>query len=384
MPGVELAPVDLVTRLKTKPGIESLCSEGVEEGEYLDFKRDETGYLPSPGRKSKAKAKRDFVRDVTAFANHLGGFIVIGVDENRKGRATAAGGIVDAEAVVAKLTGWLSQEGLIRPLVIEAHVRTIDLGGTRAVVVVDIPVRAEGVVHEIDGERGAEVYVRLHRNNKPLSESEAAVLRARKPISGFPQPMHPALHQLARWIPNVITALRVPLAVAAAVQLLTGHASWAFGLYLAALFTDVLDGMFARAIKAVTEVGKDFDRWADMFCNLVAGIGVAAAFVFIDRRIAPVAALVALLVGVTASRVWIKPHSLAAKLRSGALRAVLVGFYWWRLPTDDKIVGAVAAGALGIVAGAYEAILMEREFASGRRGIWTAEPEPTKNDDRAA
>ena len=63
----------------TWPDIEELVSESAEESQRLDFKRQ----LPGQNHSSK----RDFLRDVCAFANSGGGDIVFGIDEQPDGVA---------------------------------------------------------------------------------------------------------------------------------------------------------------------------------------------------------------------------------------------------------------------------------------------------------
>ena len=59
--------------------IEALVSEEAEEGQHLDFKRE----IPD----AKHTSRRDFLRDVCAFANSGGGEIVFGIAEGAEGIA---------------------------------------------------------------------------------------------------------------------------------------------------------------------------------------------------------------------------------------------------------------------------------------------------------
>jgi hypothetical protein len=58
----------------------SLPPIGSEESEHLDFKRD-------PWDKGD-KGYNELARDVAQFANHLGGSIIVGADEDDEGRCT--------------------------------------------------------------------------------------------------------------------------------------------------------------------------------------------------------------------------------------------------------------------------------------------------------
>jgi CDP-diacylglycerol---glycerol-3-phosphate 3-phosphatidyltransferase len=67
-------------------------------------------------------------------------------------------------------------------------------------------------------------------------------------------------------LPNMLTALRIALIPFFMVALLSsfhGQAWVAFGLFLFATFTDTVDGILARKIHAVTELGQLLDPIAD-------------------------------------------------------------------------------------------------------------------------
>jgi CDP-diacylglycerol--glycerol-3-phosphate 3-phosphatidyltransferase len=77
-----------------------------------------------------------------------------------------------------------------------------------------------------------------------------------------------------RHLPNVITAARliaVPLLVALAWQ----RREWAFGwLLVAALASDILDGLLARLLNAGSELGALLDSLADLALFFVAAYGL--------------------------------------------------------------------------------------------------------------
>jgi predicted HTH transcriptional regulator len=60
--------------------LQRLIADGVRESRDLDFKRDAVG--------DDRDAKREFLRDVTSFANAAGGYLLIGMAE--------AAGVADA------------------------------------------------------------------------------------------------------------------------------------------------------------------------------------------------------------------------------------------------------------------------------------------------
>ena len=55
----------------TLQDVEALCDNRVIEGRFLDFKADKIG--------SADRDKREFLADVTAFANAAGGDLILGV-----------------------------------------------------------------------------------------------------------------------------------------------------------------------------------------------------------------------------------------------------------------------------------------------------------------
>jgi hypothetical protein len=75
----------------TTEDIRRLIAEHVREDQFLDFKRD-----PYP---ANDYGRQELAKDVSAFANAAGGYIIVGVAENGEGRADALVGVTDAESV---------------------------------------------------------------------------------------------------------------------------------------------------------------------------------------------------------------------------------------------------------------------------------------------
>lgn len=70
----------------TEQHLQRLIDLEARENEYLDFKR--SIYATTRGPRGEWSSEQEFAKDVTAFANGVGGVIAIGVDE-REGVATA-------------------------------------------------------------------------------------------------------------------------------------------------------------------------------------------------------------------------------------------------------------------------------------------------------
>lgn len=73
----------------TRADIEGLVANSVREGKTLDFKRGGVG--------NRDEDKREFLADITAFANTIGGDLIFGVDE-AQGVATETAGIQIADS----------------------------------------------------------------------------------------------------------------------------------------------------------------------------------------------------------------------------------------------------------------------------------------------
>jgi phosphatidylglycerophosphate synthase len=130
----------------------------------------------------------------------------------------------------------------------------------------------------------------------------------------------------------VFTATRMPLGAFVAWAFFRGRFTLGLGLYAAGLFTDVFDGWVARRYNGETSWGKRYDAIFDMFFNASSTIGYMAGALYHWGNWLSALAPVACTGGLVAlSRPWIEPGSLAAKIRSGVIRAVLIVFVLTRL-----------------------------------------------------
>ncbi|MGC6494216.1 MAG: CDP-alcohol phosphatidyltransferase family protein [Myxococcota bacterium] len=79
--------------------------------------------------------------------------------------------------------------------------------------------------------------------------------------------------------PNLITALRLPLAPLTVMALMMDSATGTISAVVLALIlelTDIADGWMARRYKVVTSFGKLFDPFADAFCRFTLFLGLYA------------------------------------------------------------------------------------------------------------
>jgi len=78
-------------------------------------------------------------------------------------------------------------------------------------------------------------------------------------------------------LPLMLTLARVSLVPGIAVFLVDRHFAWAFGVYVFAALTDVLDGWLARRWRQTTPLGTLLDPIVDIVFNLTTLAGLAAA-----------------------------------------------------------------------------------------------------------
>ncbi|MDY3126768.1 MAG: CDP-diacylglycerol--glycerol-3-phosphate 3-phosphatidyltransferase [Corynebacterium sp.] len=145
----------------------------------------------------------------------------------------------------------------------------------------------------------------------------------------------PANTAPSNWnLPNILTSLRIVFTPVFAWLVVSGMQWWAFGLFVALMITDKLDGDIARARGLITNFGKIADPIADKAL-------MAAAFISLNViGVLPVWVTVIVLVrefGITLWRMWmlrrgkVVPASRGGKLKT-ALQTVAIALYLLPLP----------------------------------------------------
>ena len=160
----------------------------------------------------------------------------------------------------------------------------------------------------------------------------------------------PSQQKPSNWnVPNVLTSLRIIFVPVLAWLVLTERWWWAFGLFVALMITDKLDGDIARARGLITDFGKIADPIADkaLMITALATLNIAGPL--------PVWVTVVIVVrelGITFWRMWmlrqghVVPASKGGKLKT-VLQTVGVGMYlcplpgWMDLPTLTVMLIAV-------------------------------------------
>lgn len=74
-----------------KTDVERLVTQGIPEGRVLDYKRDLPGNSDADGK--------EFLADISSFANSSGGYLVFGVDEERDANGKATGMPTEAKGL---------------------------------------------------------------------------------------------------------------------------------------------------------------------------------------------------------------------------------------------------------------------------------------------
>lgn len=161
----------------------------------------------------------------------------------------------------------------------------------------------------------------------------------------------PPAQKPSNWnLPNVLTSLRILFIPVFAWLVLQQHWWWAFGVFVALMITDKLDGDIARARGLITDFGKIADPIADkalmitalVTLNIASTLPVWVTVVIVVREL-----------GITFWRMWmlrrgkVVPASKGGKLKT-ALQSVAVGMYlcplpeWMDTPTFVVMLAAVA------------------------------------------
>ena len=123
---LDTTPIDTVSEAT----LHELLENGVSEGQSLDYKRDKVGNSDAD--------KKEFLRDVSSFANARGGHLILGVNED-KGNPTEIVGVDvdDADKEILRLENII-RDG-IRPSLIGLKIKGVRLCNGKMAFVVRIP-----------------------------------------------------------------------------------------------------------------------------------------------------------------------------------------------------------------------------------------------------
>lgn len=125
----------VVTAL-TENDLDWLVANRISEDDRLDYKRDMYG--------TDDESKRELLRDITQLANHRGGRLLIGVDEDANGQASAVIGVPSRSGEAHE--DWIRKLCLssIEERIVGLSVTEIPLANGRVVLAIDVPESPNG------------------------------------------------------------------------------------------------------------------------------------------------------------------------------------------------------------------------------------------------
>ncbi len=137
-----------------------LQSSAVPEGLRIDYKRDL--YAAGEGR--------EFLKDLSSFANSQGGYILIGADE-ADGTIESLPGVdgTITDVGIQRMENWC-RDGL-EPRVASVHMRPIDVGNGRSVIAISIP-RSMNPPHRVSMQGSNRFFIRNSNGKHEASVEE--------------------------------------------------------------------------------------------------------------------------------------------------------------------------------------------------------------------
>ncbi len=144
------------------PDIQTLCDNKVLEGRFIDFKAEPIG--------GSDRDKREFLADVSAFANASGGDVVLGV-KTEDGAAHEICGIVldDPDKEKQRLSN-IVRDGL-EPRVAGVDIAWLQIEEKRGILVIRAP-RSWSAPHRVTFLKDMNFYVRNSAGKSPMSVDE--------------------------------------------------------------------------------------------------------------------------------------------------------------------------------------------------------------------
>lgn len=148
----------------TEETLRQFLSLGIPEGLYLDYKEALSGT-------TEKEAKREFLKDVTAFANAAGGQLFLGVKEPSEGVSIDAQlvGLIDGDMIAQDLERLASTS--IDPRIPGLRVVRVQLANGRTCVIVHIP-PSLGRPHMVSYAGHRSFYVRHSESSFPMTTHE--------------------------------------------------------------------------------------------------------------------------------------------------------------------------------------------------------------------
>jgi hypothetical protein len=142
--------------------LRALVDEGIPEGRQLEFKRDHYG--------RKDDDRREFAADVSAMANALGGYLLIGIDE-RNGIASNVCGVeaADPDGLVRAVSDVIRTS--LEPLLLEFRVKWVEIEAERGVLIIKTE-RNWTAPHRVTVAKDHRFFIRDENGKHPMSVEE--------------------------------------------------------------------------------------------------------------------------------------------------------------------------------------------------------------------
>ena len=164
-----------------------------------------------------------------------------------------------------------------------------------------------------------------------------------------------------RHLPNLLSVARFPLGLAIFLTIITSNWTVAFWLFIAAVFTDYIDGPLARRLHATSSRGNRLDHDADLFLFVAIGLGLTCIGILPWYCPVEFAAVYLSMYGITQIRSRKSPAGTKSSLvtpQSAALGGVVLviilaslggviavhafGWQWWELVTALAAILVIA------------------------------------------
>jgi hypothetical protein len=144
------------------PDLQALVDARIPEGRRLEFKRDHYG--------RNDEARREFAADVSSLANGVGGYLLIGVEEEN-GIASKIVGVEAADADTLVRAATESLRASIEPQVFNVRVRWVEIEADRGVLIIHVA-RSWEAPHRVIVARDYRFFVRDENGKHPMAVSE--------------------------------------------------------------------------------------------------------------------------------------------------------------------------------------------------------------------
>lgn len=158
----------------TEHAVLRLVAAGARESDELEFKRDPYPAAPA-GRPLTWTTEQELAKDVTTLANHVGGLLLIGVDEQDGVAAEAVPTVTDPDREVQRLRQALVNHAAPVPRAVFVPIPAAAGGHYLAVIVPPSPLAPHAVTGQRgDSRRPLHWFVRDGAHTRPLAEPDVA------------------------------------------------------------------------------------------------------------------------------------------------------------------------------------------------------------------